>query len=59
MRRAISLAPLLVSLVAAAATPPPQVNLQGVLRSDSDAPLAGAYDVAFAPFHARTGTTRS
>ena len=38
-----------------AATPPPLVNYQGVLRSSADAPLTGTYDMVFRFFDAATG----
>lgn len=38
-----------------AATPPPLVNYQGVLRSSADAPLTGAYDMVFRFWDAATG----
>ncbi len=38
-----------------AATPPPLVNYQGVLRDGADAPLTGNYDMTFGFFSAATG----
>jgi hypothetical protein len=48
-RRAILLGALAIlgTAVAFAATPPAQVNYQGVLRDASDKPLTGAYDMVF------------
>jgi hypothetical protein len=45
----------LVPGAALAATPPPQVNYQGVLRSASDAPLTGSYDMVFSFWDASSG----
>lgn len=41
--------------LAVAATPPPVLNYQGVLRSNTNAPLTGNYDMAFRLFDAASG----
>ncbi len=52
--RSLPLVLILASLATPAATPPAQVNYQGVLRSASDAPLTGTYDMVFSFWDAAT-----
>ncbi|MBP7147550.1 MAG: hypothetical protein KBD01_08390 [Acidobacteria bacterium] len=51
----VTLAAALAIGSAVAATPPPFVNYQGVLRSSADAPLSGAYDMEFFFWDAASG----
>ncbi len=52
---ALIVASVLIALRGFAASPPTLVNYQGVLRSNTDAPLSGSFDMTFRFFSAAVG----